>query len=297
VTAPELVAELPADIVITEPGVYEMPSDVYHSDPIAGGSLSSSGARALLPPSTPARFRYDRDNPPETTRTFDFGHAAHNKVLGIGPDLVIVPHDNWRTKAAQTMRDDAHAAGAVPLLEREHDVVEAMAAALRRHREARLLLAEKSGHPERVLVWRDPGTKVMCRAMLDWLPVTPPAGSRMVIPDYKTAASADDDEFRRAAGKFGYHQQAAWNAWGAVQLGLAERAAFVFVVQEKSAPFLVNVVELDAIAIAIGTYQNRQALRIFRECQDTGHWPGYGPGVRLVALPAWIENEYKEAVL
>jgi len=35
-------------VLITEPGVYALPADVYHADPVAGGSLSSSGAKKLL---------------------------------------------------------------------------------------------------------------------------------------------------------------------------------------------------------------------------------------------------------
>lgn len=38
---------------ITEPGVYDLPAEVYHADPVEGGSLSSTGARKLLPPSCP----------------------------------------------------------------------------------------------------------------------------------------------------------------------------------------------------------------------------------------------------
>src|SRR5258708_26204894 len=41
-------------------GVYGIPADAYHADPIEGGSLSSSGARRLLPPGCPALFRQDR---------------------------------------------------------------------------------------------------------------------------------------------------------------------------------------------------------------------------------------------
>ena len=31
---------------ITEPGVYDIPATAYHRDPVVGGSLSSTGARA-----------------------------------------------------------------------------------------------------------------------------------------------------------------------------------------------------------------------------------------------------------
>ena len=33
-------------------GVYDIPEDLYHRDPVPGGSLSCSGAKKLLPPSS-----------------------------------------------------------------------------------------------------------------------------------------------------------------------------------------------------------------------------------------------------
>ncbi len=34
---------------ITAPGVYVIPADDYHADPVPGGSISASGARRILP--------------------------------------------------------------------------------------------------------------------------------------------------------------------------------------------------------------------------------------------------------
>src|SRR5512135_3837265 len=103
-------------LTITEPGIYDLPADVYHADPVPTGSLSSSGARLLLPPSTPAHFRWAREHPRPSTPAMDFGRAAHRIVLGVGEDLVEVQADSWRTKAAQQAADEARAAGKTPLL-------------------------------------------------------------------------------------------------------------------------------------------------------------------------------------
>ena len=74
--------------MIVDPGVYTLPADEYHADPVKGGSLSSSGARKIL--ECPARFRWERDHPPVPTDAFNFGHAAHKLVLGAGPDVEVV---------------------------------------------------------------------------------------------------------------------------------------------------------------------------------------------------------------
>ncbi|MFL6141608.1 MAG: PD-(D/E)XK nuclease-like domain-containing protein [Labedaea sp.] len=281
-------------VLIDQPGVYDIPAEAYHADPVAGGSLSSTGARKLLPPSTPAQFRHWVDEGSAPSRVFDFGHAAHKLVLGAGPELAVIDAADFRTKAARAERDEAHASGQVPLLAHEHEVVVAMAEALLRHEDAAALFAVGTGHPEQTLVWQDPETGVWCRARLDWLPVLQ-GGRRLLLPDYKSAAHADRVAFERAMAEHGYHQQAAWYLEGARQLALTGRdAGFVFVVQEKSAPYLVNLVEPDVVALRWGAIQNECAREIYRRCSESGQWPGYR-GVELAALPAYAENRIEAA--
>ena len=164
-------AAVASSVVVTEPGIYDIDVDDYHADPVPGGSLSSSGARKLLPPSCPAKFRYEQDNPgPSQARHFDLGHAAHKLVLGVGAPLVVIEAANYKTKAAQEQQKAAHLAGHVPLLTHEHDQVQAMAAAIREHPIAGPLFNPEHGTPEVSLFWHDTPTGVMCRARIDWLP-------------------------------------------------------------------------------------------------------------------------------
>lgn len=279
-------------MTITEAGVYDMPAEQYHADPITGGSLSASGARLLLPPNCPARYRYDRDNPPTSTSTFDLGHAAHRLILGAGPDIVRVEADSWRTNKAKETRDEAHANGLTPLLAADHDRVIAMARALRQHPEASALFAPGSGQPERTLVWRT-GT-VWRRARLDWLPVSPARGQRMLLADYKSARTASPEALDRVINDHGYHLQGAWYVDGVKSLGLAEDVAYMLVVQEKEPPYLVSVDQLDDAAMRIGAMLARQAVDVYRECVESGRWPGYSDEVELIGLPPWVENQYQE---
>lgn len=283
-------------IEITEPGVYDIAAEDYHADPVPGESLSSSGARKLLPPSCPALYRYERDHGQQPRREFDLGHAAHKLVLGEGPELVVIEADNYRTKAAQTARDDAHAAGAVPLLAAEYEQVEQMAAALRQHPVAAALFnPETGGHPEQSLFWRDQPTGVMRRARLDWLPRWSGTG-RLIVPDYKTTKSADLDAIQKAVHQHGYFMQAAWYLAAVKALDLAgdQEPVFVFVFQQKTPPYVVTVVELDSLAIRIGQALNRRALELFAECRAVGRWPGYSDEVVRLPLPAYAERRYVE---
>lgn len=278
----------PEPVVITKPGIYDIPNDVYHADPVPGGSLSSTGARRLLPPSCPALFRHEQVHGQPPKKAFDFGTAAHGVVLGSGPELVKVDAPNYLTKKAQAARDEARARGAVPLLPHEYEQVQAMAEAIRQHPAARALFAEGSGIPEQSLFWVDRPTGVTCRARLDWMPYG--NGRRLVVPDYKTAVSASPAAIQKAVLNYGYHQQNAWYVDGVKALGGGD-AAFVFVVQEKTPPYLVTVVELDEVTVQAGRVRNRRAIELYAQCVAEDHWPAYSDSIELISLPEWAQKQ------
>lgn len=295
-TAAQAGADAPTTGQPIPAGIYQMTAEEYHADPVPGGSLSSSGARRLLPPSCPAKFRYEQDHGQQHKAVFDFGQAAHLMALGEGPEIVVVDADDWRTKAAREQRGEARERDAVPLLRAEYDRIQAMAAALRQHPVAAALFNPDHGRPEQTFIWRDGPTGVARRARLDWLP--DPGPGRLIIPDYKTCRSADPAALEKAVEAYGYHQQADWYRAGARALGLAdETAAFVFVCQEKEPPFLVTVVELDANSLRIGAARNRRALEIYAECARTGRWPGHSDGIEYLSLPTWAEIRDTEEYL
>jgi hypothetical protein len=286
----------PVRAAITAPGVYDIPAADYHRDPVPGGSLSSSGARKLLPPSCPALFRHWLDEGQAATAAMEVGSAAHLEVLGTGPELVVVDAKDWKTKAAREKAAEARARGAVPLLPHQHVKVQEMAAALRAHPLASRLLDPAHGLTEQTLVWFDREFGVWRRAMLDYLPHTD-RRRRLIIPDYKTCDSAAPDDLPRSIHNYGYHQQGDWYLDGAVALGLPSEGppAFVLIFQETNRPYLVTVVELDRETQEIGRTRNRKALDLYRTCMASGQWPGYADDVVPVGLPPWAVYQHADA--
>lgn len=283
--------------IITEPGVYAGISDAdYHADPVPAGSLSSGGARQLL--SSPAMFRY-RQTHREEARAFDLGHAVHAKVLGVGMRVVQIPPDLLAangaasTKAAKDFIETTRAEGRIPLKPSDFWPIERMAEAILAHPTAKALL-ERDGIPEASVFAADPVTGEWMRARPDFLPH--PTGRRTIAVDIKTAETADPRGFRRAAAEYGYHSQ---HAWYIDTLTLArgdEDPALVFVVVEKSEPWLVSVCELGPDSIGKGRERNRAALDLWHRCRETGLWPGYGDQVHRIDLPVWALTE-EEIVL
>lgn len=267
-----------------EPGVYDDISiDDYHADRT---SLSTSGAKLLLPPSCPAKFRYAQDNPQPPKRVFDIGTAAHAIVLGDGPALKLVDHERWDTKEAKAEVRAAREAGAVPLKRGDYDAVHGMADAIRRHPKVGPMFA--AGVAERSVYWRHAESGVMCRARPDWLTQT--RDGRTAIVDLKSAAAVDLESIQKALWNYGYYLQESWYRAGIRAALGVDNPEFVFVFVEKTPPYLVTPIRLDHEAQRIGAAQRAIALNVYRRCLDEGRWPAHVDDIEILSLPPWVER-------
>lgn len=241
------------------------------------GSLSVSSAKVIL--KAPALYKWQREHPVHS-EPFDFGKVVHAKVLGARlDDVYVAPFDDWKTKAAQAERKIAREKGMAPVTVAEWKRICDMADELAKHEGAMRLLS--GGAPEVYLLAKDPSTGIMRRAWVDYL-------SPDAVVDYKTAASVEPDVFAKAAARYGYHQQAAWTLDMLADLGYRPPGTFTFIAQEKDAPYLVEVYELDEASIERGRELNRRALETYQECLAADDWPGYtGRPLTTLCLPAW----------
>lgn len=279
-------------MTITIPGVYNLPADEYHADPVPEGSLSSTRAKKLMEPAGPARYHYEQTHPKEPKKVFDIGHAAHTLALGVGEPLAVYPAELLAkngavsTDAAKAWEAEMRAKGITPLKQAEYDKVEAMAEELQKHPEAMDVLA---GDHE-VSVFRiDEATGVWLRGRLDCIN---PEG----IGDYKTVpeGGADPRLFgRRTAAELGYYMQADWYLAMRDELDLPAARRFRHVLQEKVAPYLVSVVELSGLYLSIGHTRNRAAIDLYAKCRASGIWPGF-TGVTVLDPPKWLLDEDDE---
>lgn len=275
---------------VTEPGLYPgMPDDVYLADPVPGGSLSHSGAKAILPPGCPALYRWQADHGRPDKAVFDFGRAAHRVVLGEGAEIARVDADDWRTKEARAARDEARARGLTPLLVKDALIVDDMAEALARNTLACELLAIP-GRSEVAAFALDERDDVMLRAKYDRLP--DPDDGRVIVTDYKTAPVADPDAFARSAWTYRYTQQAPWYVDLLKALGYADSIVFLFLIQAKEPPYLSFVAELPPEAMRYGRTRNREAIGLYADCRRRDVWGGPADDdVVLLDMPGWARNE------
>ncbi|WP_207842584.1 PD-(D/E)XK nuclease-like domain-containing protein [Williamsia soli] len=248
-----------------------VPDTVYHGD---RHSLSSSGARALLEPGGPAKFKHA---PRVEKKEYDFGHVAHALILGEGSSIVIVEADSWRTNDAKAARVQAREDGKVAVLVDTYRQGEALAKVAKQHPLGELLFAQ--GRAEDSIYWHDDATGVRLRARPDWTTAGP------LVVDVKTTRSAAPRDFAKSCAEYGYHQQEAWYLDGLAAHGI--EAQFVFFAIEVTKPYLCSVTELPTEAVAVGRSLNRAAINVFNRCYTTDEWPGYAPRIHQVDLPAW----------
>ncbi len=281
--------EIPA-----EDGIYSgIPDEVYHAD---RASLSSSEARALLAPSCPEDFHHQQLQPPAPKPQYDFGHVAHKFVLGEGSEIAELDpaihglNQNGSPSKAPTSTamwqeaaQEARQRGQIPMHIAEVAKAKAMAAKVREHPLAAALLSD--GTPELSGYWHDPETGVRLRFRPDWLPN--PGRGRLIVVDYKTSTSAHPGHFAKAAADYGYHQQVPWYLDGLAACDISNDAAFVFIVQSKTPPHVVSVIELKSDDIELGRRRNRKAINLYAQCVAADHWPDYGQGVHSVSLPSY----------
>lgn len=275
---------------ITTPGVYDMSDADYHADPVPGGSLSASGAKTIL--ECPAKYNYRQLAGEERRDYFDFGKAAHARLLGVGAPIAVLDFDDRRTKAYKEAEAEAYANGHTPLLKRDADVIDQMVAAVRAVPLAAALLDPDRGPVEQSLFWRD---LIWRRARLDIFP-DPDTPGRPIIVDYKTTTDASPKGFQKSAANFDYFIQDPWylDAYRAVTG--RDDAAFVFVVQEKEPPYVVGCYELTDSYRRIGQWRAERAVAIWQHCRETGVWPAYSTEVERIDAPRWLEIEHEEQI-
>lgn len=266
--------------------VHGMPEDEYHARP----ELSSTGARALL--RAPKLFRHEQTATRAGKRSFDLGHAVHAAVLGVGqqtvtyPDEHLTPSGNVSTsKGTAAWAEEQRASGLVPVSPGDAASVAGMREAVLADPDARRVMEAAAGREVSVFAEVD---GVPVRARLDVL-------GDGLGGDLKSGRDASPAGFNRAVGAHGYHIQQQWydDAHNAATGSRLEE--FKFIAVEVAPPYLVGVYDLDFMWMDAAARAARKARARFRECAESGDWPGYGS--MTLTAPTWAVYDEDEMEL
>lgn len=270
---------------ITKPtALFDLDEAEYHADRLCPEpSLSSTMAKTILQPAGPARLRSALDNPPARKRAWDFGSAAHERILGRGQPTVAID-GNRNTKSVKEEIADAEAEGLLVLKPEELEAVGRMATAILSHPLAAELLTAGAGKPEVSMFNIDGRTGRWTRGRIDFI------HSRDLIVDYKTAQSVNPAKFEQASYDFGYHVQAAHYLRQAVALDLVDaHADYLLIAQEKAAPYLVHAYRFNQELMLHGASQVDRAITLWDQCLTLDDWPAFPSTPTELSAPRWAD--------
>ena len=276
-------------------GVYGVPELDYHNGKFGpADSLSSTEAKRIL--QAPKVLKWLRDHPQEPKSAYDFGHIVHGIVLGTGLEIVEIPEELLSINGAATTKEakafvaEARLAGAVPMKAKDLEGPRAVAQAVLDDPVAGPLF--KRGKPELSIYAQDEQTGVWMRSRLDW--VTELDGATCLVDLKTTAGDASAAEFTREAAKLEYAVQREFyrQIWQTITGEIDPR--FIHVVVSKNPPYLVNVLEFDFEYELIGQAKVRRALDTYKQCIDSGEWPGYPAEIKTIGPPAYYAAQEED---
>ena len=145
------------------------------------------------------------------------------------------------------------------------------------------------GEHEKSFFWTDEETGIPCKCRPDSFGQIK---DKYICVDLKTTNDAETDKFMRDALKFGYDVQAYHYCRG-LENAYKKPFKFIFIAQEKTAPYLVNVLEADDYFMKSGEELTNDLLKKYKKAVETDVWEGYmgkGSGINSLSVPAWLRD-------
>lgn len=262
-----------------KPGLY---TGVSFADYHAIDAASSSALREIRA-GCPAMVPWKRAHPEEDTDATIVGTAAHMMLLQ--PDLFDSTYAfkpdgmSFATKEGKAWRDDPVRAGKKVISAGQSALVRGVVEAVEGHAVA--CAAVRNAHAaEATVVWIDSDTGLLCKGRPDFY-------DDGFIYDFKTTVKADPARFAYAAFLMGWFHQLAWYRTGMEAGGFGARGGRILAVHSQPPhSFRVNCAEVKDATLDVCAMENEAALRVYRECKESGEWPGYPKEWKKVEMPA-----------
>lgn len=278
---------------------YDMPNEEYHAHP----ALSSSGFKLLArsPAHYYAAYLDPKREPRKQTAAMRLGTICHTATLEphrFDDLLCVLPEGlDRRTNVGKALWAEIEASGKEPLTAEEFKRTRSMADAARAHPISVALFTTFKAKTEVSIFWTDPQTGVNLKVRPDIMAEPRKVAPRGYIADLKTTGDASAEEFARQAWNLDMHLAAALYPMGFMAaFGTQEPPEFLWLAQEKDAPFANQVFVCTEELSAYGRKEVRRLLDIFAECQASGKWPAYSTKPSMLSVPAWAQKTINDAL-
>lgn len=280
---------------ITEAGAYRIPMPIYHSQEICPGpSVSSTGLRMVETKSRWAfwsSFDANPDSyPKQDNQAFAFGRAAHCLLLGdevFEDGYAVLPFDSRRTKAAQEWEQEQIDAGKTVITPSEMDAIGHMARNLRNMPLVQSGILD--GASEVSLIWQDDITGLWVKARPDVIQL-----NGQVLADLKTTSDASLIDCQRSITKYAYDQQFALAIEGIERVFGVTTTDAVVIFAEKTAPYHVRSMPIDADALYFAKMRNRRALNTIADILVNPPLPTFDDDETPYSLPPSLLDKLSE---
>ena len=271
------------------------------------GNFKKHGENAVLSKSQladildcPAIFKYHHidGNPKAEKNHYIFGKAVHVHATEnhtFKDNFIVLPENMRRDLRIKAYQDFLKDAGERAILTpNDFEAVLGASKSLTSNRKAMMLL-EGTGWVEQSIVWKDSQTGLNLRCRPDL------RRSDGIIVDLKTAASAEPHKFMRSAFDCHYDVSVAMTCDGVEALTGQRPLNYVFLVVEKTEPFIVEAYDsfrpFDSNDVSqmtysdAGKYRYRKALDKFMQCFKSNHWPSYSETIDPMVVPRYELNK------
>ena len=257
---------------------HNMPERDYHAIP-STDRASQSFLKSMRKSPMHAIMRETSD-----TAAMQLGRAVHSAVLTpqlMAADYVAYPGKTRRGKQYDAFLADH--AGVDILTQSQLATAHCIADAVTAHPAAHALLT--GGRAEVSIFGQVEG--VRCKMRADYIT---DCGEYMQIVDLKTTRDADPQAFARDSWNYGYHWQAGLYC-AMAEAAYGKPARFSIVAVESDAPHDVVVYEIPEQLSAHGFVLVQSMLEEYRECLESGDWPGISQDPMTLGVPAWAVSE------
>lgn len=237
---------------------------------------------AILLKQTPLHFKYAIEHRgEEDSKALLFGRAAHKYILekdSFYDEFVEMPKIDRRTNAGkeQYAKIMLECENKEPIDLVDLEQIREMSKAIDDYPLARQLL---TGTVEKSFFWTDSETGEECKVRPDC--ITEYQGKKYIV-DYKTTDSCADGAFEHSVRKYGYKFQSGMYREGVFQ-NTFDDYGFIFVAQEKKAPYAVRIYICSDEFINEGFEQFRKAIAIYHFCKTNNNWYGYEGADNMVS--------------
>ena len=287
---------------ICEPGFYNIPLDVHHSQCCDGVSVTSGVLRRMELEFPGEVWAFHDLNPDrwerEDTDALRLGRAMAAYVEGgeaeVEQHFYVLPEDRPQRPTRQQLVAIKEGRGSTTAMrslsfwkevdadprdkitESQMNLIRDMGRGLVADPAAQALLG---GIPEITMAWFDEQTQIWCLSRPDQVAFDGFVG------DYKKispqGALFNEALCDRAIKKHRYDMQMAFAHEGFEALTGYQPQAVGLIFQSDRRPHFCIPREIADEEIGIARFHNHRALRRFRECLDSGHWqePGEHPGI------------------